>query len=86
MGFWDIMSTFGSLYSEYYKGKSIQDLCRDINSRGSFAFSNIQELSSRARNMSTGELKDYYYEYCEYDVEDAANVFYEELKSRGYFL
>ena len=86
MGFWNIMSTFGSLYSEYYKGKSIEDLCRDINSRGSFAFSNIQELSSRARNMSTGELKDYYYEYCEYDVEDAANVFYEELKSRGYFL
>ena len=31
MGFWDIMSTFGSLYSEYYKGKSIEDLCRDIN-------------------------------------------------------
>lgn len=85
MGFWDIISGIGAAYSDYYKGKSIKELCTDINSRGAFASSNVQELCSRVREMSTGELKDYYYEYSEYEVEDAADVFYAELKRRGYF-
>ena len=42
------------------------------------------ELARRAKDMKNSEVIGYYNEYSDYAQKDAANVFAEELKKRGY--
>ncbi len=89
MGFWDKLGSFceaySEVYNEYYGEKTVEELCNAINSKSTFALNNEIELTSRVREMGNRELIEYYDEYSEYAVQDAANIFYDELKKRGYF-
>lgn len=85
MGFWDKLGSFCEACNEYYEEKTVEELCNAINSKSIFALNNEIELTSRVREMGNRELIEYYNEYSEYAVQDAADIFYEELKQRGYF-
>ena len=84
MGFWDTLSSLADAVEEYYQEKSIEDICNSINKRGATADLNVAALMLQVSKMSNRDLIDYYNEYSEYAVQDAAKIFAQELKRRGY--
>ncbi len=96
MGFWDALSYFADEVQRNNKeakidagNMSTEELCYKINTVNAIfnplIWTNCsEELKHRAERMRDYELKEYYYEYVEEEAQDAADVFKDELLSRGY--